>query len=105
LSRKQLKRKRRAERRAKTKKRKWCGKNTVVVDGAGDPCPRCYRPMQIREHGDVNGQKLAAQPFFYTRWFCCMYADCKTNMVMPDRYKVEKPTVWGDSWPEMESKK
>jgi hypothetical protein len=83
----------------KTKKREWCGKNTVVIPGDGDPCPRCGRPMQIREHGSV-GQKVTRQPFFYQRWFCCMHADCKTQMVMPERFKVENPVVWGDRWPD-----
>src|SRR5262249_21207770 len=27
-------------------------------------------------------------PSFYTRWFCCLNKSCKTNLVIPARYKV-----------------
>lgn len=93
----QLSNKQKARQRRKIKKREWCGKQTVVIPGDGDPCPRCGRPMEIRERGSVR-DNVSRQPFYYTRWFCCMHADCKTNMVMPERYKIENPVVWGDSW-------
>jgi hypothetical protein len=48
----------------------------VVVEGDGDPCPRCGQPTQIREH-DAFREHLA-QPLYYTRWFCCRNPKCKT---------------------------
>jgi hypothetical protein len=86
-------------RRAKPKKSKpskWEKKRTVVP-GAGDPCPRCGVPMEIREHNGI-GEKQLRQPFFYTRWFCCRNPRCKTTLVMPERYKVLQPVVLGDIW-------
>ena len=44
--------------------------------------------MQIREYDGVD-EKLPSQPFF-TRWFCCMNKACKTTLVMPARYKVDR---------------
>jgi hypothetical protein len=32
--------------------------------------------------------KHERQPFYYSRWFNCTHADCKTTLVMPERYKV-----------------
>jgi hypothetical protein len=69
----------------------------LVIPGHGDPCPRCGVPMQIREHNGI-GEKQLRQPFFYTRWFCCMNLRCKTTVVMPERYKVLQPVVLGDTW-------
>jgi hypothetical protein len=62
-------------------------KKCVVVSGEGDPCPRCSKPMQIREYDGIDKQGLR-QPPFYTRWFCGMNKACKTTLVMPARYKV-----------------
>lgn len=59
----------------------------VVVPGDGDPCPRCGRPMQIREHKSIT-EKHRRQPFHYTRWFRCMNPDCRTTLAMPERFKV-----------------
>jgi len=58
-------------------------KKFIVVPGDGEPCPRCGKPTQIREY-----EKQLRQPPFYTRWFCCLNKMCKTNLVMPARYKV-----------------
>jgi hypothetical protein len=56
----------------------------VVIPGDGDPCPRCGKPMQIREYAFKEKQERRAS--FYTRWFCCMNETCKTTLVMPSRY-------------------
>jgi hypothetical protein len=56
----------------------------VVIPGDGDPCPRCGVPMQIREYDEVTKKKLR-QPYFYTRWFCCMNKSCRTTLVMLTR--------------------
>ena len=66
-------------------------KKCVVIPGEGDPCPRCGKPMQIREYAGPN-KKQEGRASFYTRWFCCMNKSCKTSLVMPVRYKVaERP--------------
>jgi hypothetical protein len=62
------------------RKRKKC----VVIPGDGDPCPRCGKPMQIREYDGVDEKQVRP----YTRWFCCLNKSCKTTLVMPERYKV-----------------
>ena len=67
----------------------------VVVPGDGDPCPRCGVPMQICQPDGIGDRQLR-QPFFYTRWFCCMNKQCKTTLVMPERYKVANSVVWGE---------
>jgi hypothetical protein len=59
----------------------------MVVPGDGDPCPRCGVPMQIREYSNANDKHLR-RPYFYSRWFCCMNNNCRTTLVMPERYKV-----------------
>ena len=70
-----------------SEKRKRMRKKCVVVSGEGDPCPRCSKPMQIREYDGIDKQGLR-QPPFYIRWFCCMNKSCRTTLVMPARYKV-----------------
>ena len=59
----------------------------VVIGEAGPPCPRCSRPMQVREHDRIREKQLR-QPFYYSRWFCCMHNDCRTTLVMRDEFKV-----------------
>ncbi len=63
---------------------KW---NRVIVPGDGPPCPRCRRPMQIREHRHVTAH-LARKPYYFRRWYYCTYQDCKTEFVMPNEFKV-----------------
>jgi hypothetical protein len=67
----------------------------VVVPGDGDPCPRCDMPMQIREYSNLT-DKHSHRPCFYTRWFCCMNKNCRTTLVMPERYKVMNPLTLND---------
>jgi hypothetical protein len=64
------------------KKRKY-----VTVSEDGPPCPRCGRPMQVREHDRIRERQLR-QPFYYSRWFRCMHKDCKTTIVHRDEFKV-----------------
>jgi hypothetical protein len=72
---------------------------TIMIPGDGDPCPRCGVPTQIREHDGI-GDKQLRQPFYYTRWFCCMNQSCKTTQVMPERHKVMNSLVPGDTRPD-----
>ena len=89
-------------------------KRYVVVPGMGDPCPRCCRPTQIREHAAIT-EKHLRQPHYYSRWFYCTDPNCKTTMVMSARYIVwnehvrvkevaeaapRGQVVWGDHWPD-----
>jgi hypothetical protein len=60
-----------------------------IVPGDGDPCPRCGQPTQIREHKVINERELT-RPFYYSRWFNCTNASCKTTLIMPSRYIVRK---------------
>jgi hypothetical protein len=59
----------------------------VVTSDKGPACPRCGRPMQIREHDRIRPKQLR-QPFYYRRWFRCMHKDCKTTLVMYEEFKV-----------------
>jgi hypothetical protein len=69
------------------RKKKW--KNYIVLGDNGELCPRCNKPTQIREHEKITQQHLA-QPFYYSRWFFCTNADCKTTLIMPEDKKVFK---------------
>jgi hypothetical protein len=53
----------------------------IVISRDGPACPRCGRPMQIREHRRIGPKQLR-------RWFCCMHRDCKTTIVHREEYKV-----------------
>ena len=67
-----------------------------VVPGNGDLCPRCGVPMQIREYSNLTDKHLH-RSYFYTRWFCCTNKNCRTTLVMPERYKVMNPVMLGDA--------
>jgi hypothetical protein len=71
----------------------WMKSKNVIATWGGPPCPRCDRPMQIREHECIT-DKLRQKPCFYSRWYCCMHLDCKTTTVMPPEYKVLNPTLF-----------
>lgn len=62
-------------------------KNTQIIEGRGDSCPRCGQITQIREHVLVTEKELR-RPYYYSRWFRCVALECKTTLIMPDRYKV-----------------
>jgi hypothetical protein len=68
----------------------------IVIPGDGDRCPRCGVPMQIREYSDLTDKHLHHR-YFYTRWFYCMNNNCRTTLVMPERYKVRSPAMVGDA--------
>jgi hypothetical protein len=81
----EAKRARRKARRAGGQRRRQS--NRVVLPGAGPACPRCGRPMQIREHRDITAE-LLRKPYYFSRWYRCMHRDCKTTLVTPDEFKV-----------------
>jgi hypothetical protein len=51
-------------RRRKAPRSPGLSANTVIVPGDGRPCPRCERPMQIREHREIGENELR-QPSYY----------------------------------------
>ena len=59
----------------------------IVVPGRGDPCPRCGRATEIREHKQITARELR-RPFYYARWFYCVNARCRTTVIVADRYRV-----------------
>jgi hypothetical protein len=69
----------------------------AIEDEAGDPCPRCGEPTQIREHAAIT-EKHLRQPFYYSRWFCCINPHCATKEIMPHRFRVWADTreIWED---------
>jgi hypothetical protein len=62
-------------------------RNYVMVSENGPPCPRCGRPMQIREHDRIRAKQLR-QPYYFQRWYCCTYGNCTTTFVMAEKFKV-----------------
>jgi hypothetical protein len=62
-------------------------RKTVVVGKNGDPCPRCGCSTEIRQHKQVGAEQLR-QPFYYSRWYYCANANCRTSMIMPEKFKV-----------------
>jgi DNA repair protein RadD len=54
------------------------GRGPVTRSDGGPPCPRCRRPMQVRERAKATAKQLK-------RWFCCVNRDCRTTMVAPER--------------------
>ena len=75
-------------------------RGTVVV-GLGPPCPRCKNLMQVREHAVITEKQLK-KPYYYSRWHCCSTTNCRTKLVMPEKFRVytENQVLWGDSWDE-----
>jgi hypothetical protein len=64
-------------------------KNTRVLDEDGPPCPRCSVFTEIREHIKIRDKELK-RPFYYSKWFNCVNKDCKTNLIMPDEFRIFK---------------
>lgn len=58
-----------------------------VIPGEGDPCPRCRKPTEIREHIELRAAQLRSD-FYYSRWFYCQNASCLTKQIMPERFRV-----------------
>jgi hypothetical protein len=40
----------------------------IITEEEGPPCPRCYYPMQTREHRRT-GQHELSKPYYYRRRF------------------------------------
>jgi hypothetical protein len=64
----------------------------VIVGSTGDPCPRCGRATEIREHRYITAKELR-RPFYYSRWFFCRNPRCKTSTVVLPEHKV-----WNAFW-------
>ena len=62
-------------------------KKTVIIAGDGDPCPRCARVTQIREHVAITDKELA-KPYYFSRWFKCVNPECTTMVIMVERFRV-----------------
>lgn len=67
------------------------------VEGQGSPCPRCGFPTEIWEHDKIT-QKELSRPFYYSRWFYCRNSNCKTTMIMDERYKVVPVAAKVETW-------
>jgi hypothetical protein len=63
----------------------------VIASNNGPLCPRCGRPMQVREHDRIR-PKQQRQEYYYSQWFYCRHRNCRTKQVMWDEFKV-----WNDS--------
>jgi hypothetical protein len=59
----------------------------VIVGSSGDPCPRCGRATEIREHRYITAKELR-RPFHYSRWFFCRNPRCKTSTIVLPEYRV-----------------
>lgn len=59
-----------------------------VIDNVGIPCPRCGRKTQAREHLVITSKHTQRQPFYYSRWFCCVNNRCRTTLIMLEEFKV-----------------
>jgi hypothetical protein len=62
-------------------------KGTVSCGLNGPHCPRCGWPMQVREHRRIKARHRR-QPYYHTRWYCCMTEGCPTTLVMPPEHRV-----------------
>jgi hypothetical protein len=43
------------------------------------------------------GEKQLRAPFYYSRWYRCMNAECQTTLIMPNEFRVYPETreIWG----------
>jgi len=60
---------------------------SIAVAQNGAPRPRSARPIEIRQHVRIR-DKRRRQPCYYSRWYRCKYADCRTTLVMPEEHKI-----------------
>ncbi|MGA8158486.1 MAG: hypothetical protein WB822_20245 [Rhodoplanes sp.] len=106
-------RKRKKQRRkleAKPEKPRVKGNVRILPGFAGPPCPRCRKPMQIREHVAIT-EKMLRQAAYYKRWYCCMNSKCRTTLVMPEEFRVcqarpeAAPVTTGPLWSEDQAKR
>jgi hypothetical protein len=47
--------------------------------------------MEVREHSRIR-EKQRRRPYYYSRWYRCNHADCRTTLVMPP-----ESIVWNDN--------
>jgi hypothetical protein len=59
----------------------------IIVGSSGDPCPRCGRATEVREHKFITAKQLR-KAFYYSRWFICVNPRCRTTTIVPDRFRV-----------------
>jgi hypothetical protein len=73
-------------------------RNFKIIPGNGDLCPRCGEPTEIREHISIGARELR-KDFYYSRWFICKNAACRTTTVMPERFRVypKDRVEWSDT--------
>jgi hypothetical protein len=47
------------------------------------------------------------QPYYFSRWFRCLYRDCKVTLIMVEKYKVytADQVTWGDSWDDVDGQR
>lgn len=63
-----------------------------IIECEGVPCPRCHRPMQVREHTQITDKRLR-QPYYFRRWFYCTHGDCGVRSYMIEAFKVRRRTT------------
>jgi hypothetical protein len=61
--------------------------NMKRLFSGGPPCPRCNQQTEVREHVAVTAKELA-KPFYYSRWYKCLNSRCRTNLIMPNEFRV-----------------
>jgi uncharacterized protein with PIN domain len=44
-------------------------KSSVSI-GEGQNCPKCFKPMERREHRNIT-DKILRQPYYYSEWDIC----------------------------------
>jgi len=71
--------------------------NTLVLHEEGPPCRNCGRLMQVRRHAQIT-DKLLQQPYYYSRWYRCRTAHCRTTLVMPHEFIVRVVPEHEDTW-------
>jgi hypothetical protein len=70
-------------------KKRWKKTHRVLADVQGDCCPRCATPTQVRVHKQIT-DKHRRQPYYYSRWYYCVNPNCRTTLIMPERFRVFK---------------
>lgn len=100
-------RRRKKERRkaeAKPPKNARVKGNVMIMGFNGTPCPRCKKPMQVREHVAIT-EKLLRQPSYLMRWYCCMNHKCRTTLVTPEEHRVytDSQVLWRSTWGDVDA--
>lgn len=58
-----------------------------TTDEVGKPCIKCGTLTQVREHTHLTDKHLR-QPYYFSKWYCCINPNCKTTIFMDEKYKV-----------------